>query len=239
MLGEETVVLHNEITSIIDRLSSPGKDKSRPTNRPSDNDSHLIDTLPITNEIESRATITTSANIEPDFIDKMQTEIDNSGGDGGGCDGVNVTSEHQVTIFAIDVEKYRRMIPFNTDDAEKISQQESILELLISNGICDDETFKIFIAEPDLHKDKASQILDSLYCVDTMISNEYENEVTTEWVNSVESMATVTSDTAISIDTNAVLHGISGKHFEFFPRTRRISLNFEHFNWNLKVHQMN
>lgn len=151
--------------------------------------------------------ITTSDSVEPDFIDQMQTEMNNSciGGD-----GADATAENQVTIFTNDVEKYRRMIPYNTDNPEKISQQESILELLISNGICDDETFKIFIAEPDLHKDKASQIVDSLYCVDTMISIEYENEVATEWVNSVESMATTASDTAISIDTNAVVHGISG-----------------------------
>lgn len=219
-LGEETVVLHNEITSIIDRLSSPGKDKARATNRPSDDH-----TLSIANESESQAMIITNGSIEPDFIDKMQTEMNNSSSVGGS--GVDVTDEHQAITFTNDVEKYRRMIPFNTDDPEKINQQESILELLISNGICDDETFQIFIAEPDLHKDKASQILDSLYCVDTMISNEYENEVTSEWVNSVESMATTTSDTGISIDTIAVVHGVSGKIFLIllpFARRRKIQI---------------
>lgn len=217
--GEETVVLHNEITSIIDRLSSPGKGKTqRQTNEPSDDDDddHMPAraTQPKSSAMETNTMITNTSHhhhVEPDFIDKMQTEMNNSsiGGDGGG-DGV-VIAENPVVIFTNDTEKYRQMIPYNTDDPEKISQQESILELLISNGICDDETFKIFIAEPDLHKDKASQILDSLYCVDTMISNEYENEAATEWINSVESMATTTSDTAISIETNAIVHEIPGK----------------------------
>lgn len=71
---------------------------------------------------------------------------------------------------------YRQMIPYNTTDPNRISQQESILELLISNNICNDETFKIFIAEPDLHKDKASAILDDLYCVSKLLPED-ENDV--------------------------------------------------------------
>lgn len=80
---------------------------------------------------------------------------------------------------------YRQMIPYNTTDPSKISQQESILELLISNNICNDETFKIFIAEPDLHKDKASAILDDLYCVSKWLPDD-ENDVISvcEWPTS-------------------------------------------------------
>lgn len=224
------MVLHNEITSIIDRLSSPGKNKSGTTNRPSDDDDddHPIDTLPTTIEPKSMANetiITTSDIVEPDFIDKMQTELNNTAsGDAGG--GNIVAAENPVATFTNDPEKYRRMIPYNTDDPEKIGQQESILELLISSRICNDETFKIFIEEPDLHKEKASEILEGLYCVDTMIPNEYENETATEWINSVESMATTTSDTAISIDTNAMVHGISGK------KKLRISVNTKSGNFN-------
>lgn len=219
------MVLHNEITSIIDRLSSPGKVKAvGRTNGPSDDDDADADpidhTVPATIEPASamtdEPTVNTTNHREPDFIDKMQIEMNNScSGGGGGGDGSGVVTENPIAIFTNDTEKYRQMIPYNTDDADKISQQESILELLISNGICDDETFKIFIAEPDLHKDKAAQILDSLYCVDTMISNEYDNEMASEWVNSVESMATTTSDTAISTDTNAITPGILGKHLIF------------------------
>lgn len=157
--------------------------------------------------------------MEPDFIDKIQIELSTSS---------SIAIDNQPAIHTNDTEKYRQMIPYNTSEPEKINQQESILELLISNAICNDETFKIFIAEPDLHKEKASQILDSLYCVSTMISTEYENENTTEWVNSVESMAPI-FDTAItspsdlnesnqalsiesrSIDTNTIGPEFSGK----------------------------
>lgn len=77
---------------------------------------------------------------------------------------------------------YRQMIPYNTTDPAKISQQESILELLISNNICNDETFKIFIAEPDLHKDKASAILDDLYCVSKLLPDEENDGISIcEW----------------------------------------------------------
>lgn len=86
-----------------------------------------------------------------------------------------------------DVNKYREIIPYNTTDPKKISQQESILELLITNGICNDETFQIFIAEPDSHKERASKILDSLYCVNTMIPESYDNEASTEWVDTIQS----------------------------------------------------
>lgn len=85
-----------------------------------------------------------------------------------------------------DLNKYRQLIPYNTSEPEKISQQESILELLITNGICNDETFQIFIAEPDLHQERATQILDSLYCVNTMIPDEYENEMSPQIFNANE-----------------------------------------------------
>lgn len=188
-------MLHNEITSIIDRLSSPGKSKATP-NEPNEVRNNSVGPIQPTEliEIESvtdQTTITAERThaVQPDFIDNMHTDAACSEG-----------AINSAMNFTSDVEKYRRMIPYCTSDPAKISQQESILELLISNGICDDETFKIFIAEPDSHKAKASQILDSLYCVSTMISIEYENDATaTEWVNSVESIALV-SDTASAPD---------------------------------------
>lgn len=77
---------------------------------------------------------------------------------------------------------YRQMIPYNTIDPSKISQQEAIIELLISNGICNDETFKVFIAEPDLHKERASAILDDLYCVSKCILDDDNDGISIcEW----------------------------------------------------------
>lgn len=177
------MVLHNEITSIIDRLCSPSKDK--PCASIGSNTEGDIAKMPANDDVNDangainivendRLTSVTDANDVPiECIENMQTA--NLG-------------PAEAPHFATDTEKYRQMIPFNTADPEKISQQESILELLISNGICDDETFKVFIAEPDLHKERASQILDGLYCVNTMMPNDYDNDTTIDWMGSTESM---------------------------------------------------
>lgn len=175
----ETVILHNEITSIIDRLTSPRKVK------------HSIDADSDSEEIVEKPIEEVTEAFEPnhsasDFIEKMQTE--------------NTTTMDTIA-FEVNVEQYRQMIPYNTTDPEKISQQESILELLISNGICDAETFKIFIAEPDLHKERASQILDSLYCVNTMMPVEYENDGTIEWINSVETVSTPNPSMIVPVES--------------------------------------
>lgn len=158
----EKVILHNEITSIIDRLSSPSKVTKHIINAESDSD-EIIDK---TNKVTEIPALKSN---EPDFIDEIQMDS---------------TPIMETVSFDVNIEQFRKMIPYNTNDPEKISQQESILELLITNGICNEDTFKIFIAEPDLHKEKASQILDSLYCVNTMMPDEYENEGTIEWINS-------------------------------------------------------
>lgn len=187
--------MHNEITSIIDRLTSPSKEKAS-THSDSDCENEAENTVTVSGipEKSSQEIVSESPNMQPDFIQTMQTELND---------------RIENTLFITDVEKYRRIIPYNTNDPEKISQQESILELLISNGICDDETFKIFIAEPDLHKEKASQILDSLYCVNTMMPNEYDNEAgAIEWVNSVESVSIVQSTEINPIEANANLGSI-------------------------------
>lgn len=214
----ETVFLHNEISSIIDRLSSPsknrrnndinphsstdkhsevtnsdvcdsGKNSTSPFAKSTDAAAVTIDVPNVTiNTNPSTDAEVTVAENQNDFIEEMQTE----------------DTFALETMAYVDVEKFRQMIPYNTTDAEKISQQESILELLISNGICNDETFQIFIAEPDSHKEKASQILDSLYCVNTMMPDEYENDGAIEWVNSVESMPIAqTPDPVVAIETNS------------------------------------
>lgn len=171
-------------------MSSPCKEKPKThdnSEKETDKEFEVTEpNAPKTNALEMPTT--ESLNAERSFIDEMQTKL---------LETFGTTA----TMAAVDgdVEKYRRMIPFNTIEPEKISQQESILELLISNGICDDETFKIFIAEPDLHKDKASQILDSLYCVNTLMPIVYENESAIEWVNSIESVANVAGPEDIPI----------------------------------------
>lgn len=129
-----TGFLHNEITGIINRLSSPQKAKEQvPAN--------TAVALPADPFNEPSATTN-------EAMDALSGELHDE---------------------QKECRKYIEMLPYQTDDPSKIKQQESILELLISNGICNDDTFKIFIAEPDLHKDEASRILDKLYCVTTMM----------------------------------------------------------------------
>lgn len=62
-------------------------------------------------------------------------------------------------------EKYRQQIPYQTDDPAIIEQQALLLEFLISNNICTDRNFEIFIADPDNHKEEATSIVDNLYMV--------------------------------------------------------------------------
>lgn len=142
LLGEETVVLQNEITNIIDRLVSPSKSKN------TDDD------------ISSRTT--TSPNIA-----STTQQTDNT--------ICTAPIDGLLEQTSDEMDKYRKMIPYKTNDSKTISQQEAILELLILNGICNDETFKIFISEPDLHKEKADKIIDSLYYVTSGLSQQIDN----------------------------------------------------------------
>ncbi|KAM8708898.1 hypothetical protein ACLKA7_015809 [Drosophila subpalustris] len=61
--------------------------------------------------------------------------------------------------------KYRKRLPYQTDDPATMEQQSLLLEFLISNNICTDENFEIFIADPENHKDEATRIVDELYMV--------------------------------------------------------------------------
>ncbi|KAH8397547.1 hypothetical protein KR222_009108 [Zaprionus bogoriensis] len=61
--------------------------------------------------------------------------------------------------------KYRQLLPYKTQDPAMVEQQELLLEFLISNNICTDENFEIFIADPDNHKEEATRIVDQLYMV--------------------------------------------------------------------------
>ncbi|XP_030373412.1 N-acetyltransferase eco [Scaptodrosophila lebanonensis] len=76
-----------------------------------------------------------------------------------------VAHEPEVVMDADPFAKYRQLLPYNTNDPAVIEQQELLLEFLISNDICTDENFKIFIADPDNHKDEATRIVDELYVV--------------------------------------------------------------------------
>lgn len=60
-------------------------------------------------------------------------------------------------------DKYRKLIPYNTTDPTEIKRQETVLDILIENGICHDRNFRIFISEYEQHKDEAETILNNLF----------------------------------------------------------------------------
>lgn len=64
-----------------------------------------------------------------------------------------------------DYSMFRNRLPYNTTDPELIEQQNLLLDFLINNNICTEENFKIFIADPDNHKEEASLIVDQVIVV--------------------------------------------------------------------------
>ncbi|KAH8257583.1 hypothetical protein KR038_011677 [Drosophila bunnanda] len=60
---------------------------------------------------------------------------------------------------------FRQRLPYQTEDPELIEQQQILLEFLISNNICTEQNFEIFIADPENHKEEANRIVDDLYVV--------------------------------------------------------------------------
>lgn len=64
-----------------------------------------------------------------------------------------------------EMDMFRARIPYNTTDPREIERQSDVLELLISHDICSEETFTIFIAEPEQHPEEMARILDDLVVV--------------------------------------------------------------------------
>lgn len=102
----------------------------------------------------------------------------------------NICTEENFTIFIAEPEKYaeqaneiiadissqleteeanefRSRIPFNTTDPQLIEQQNILLEFLISNGICTNENFDIFITDYDNRKSEAEAIMNQFIVSDS------------------------------------------------------------------------
>ncbi|XP_017128641.1 N-acetyltransferase eco [Drosophila elegans] len=71
------------------------------------------------------------------------------------------TIDAEIDPFAV----FRQRLPYQTDNPDVVEQQQILLEFLISNNICTEENFEIFIANPDNHKEEANRIVDDLYMV--------------------------------------------------------------------------
>lgn len=96
--------------------------------------------------------------------------------------------------------KYRQQLPYQTSDPETMQQQELLLEFLISNNICTDENFKIFIADPDNHKEEATRIVDKLYMV---VNAEIESQETPKEAESTVHTTTDQPETQSTEQTTA------------------------------------
>ncbi|KAG4065323.1 hypothetical protein HA402_012765 [Bradysia odoriphaga] len=87
--------------------------------------------------------------------------------------GENVATEEMETqSVSAECDKYRQLIPYNTTDPAEIKRQETVLNILIENGICHEENFKIFISDYEHHKDEADAILNNLF--EISVSTEAE-----------------------------------------------------------------
>lgn len=96
--------------------------------------------------------------------------------------------------------KYRQQLPYQTNDPATMQQQELLLEFLISNNICTDENFKIFIADPDNHKEEATCIVDKLYMV---VNAEIESQETSKEAESTVHTTTDQHETQSTEQTTA------------------------------------
>lgn len=149
--------MDDEISSILTRLSSPSK--AKPTRIEIIEDIYV----PVCTDIDLPLQLDADPQVLPSASPAEAVDV------------VEIDDEmYADPSIEYDSEalRLRTRIPYNTTDPAKISQQLAILDLLVVNGICNDETFTIFIAEPDLHKDKANEILDNLYSVVPM---EFQN----------------------------------------------------------------
>lgn len=157
LADDTSLAMDDEISCILNRLWSPSK--AKPTNI----------------EIIEDIYVPVSADIALPLQLEAGTQVLPTASSDEAVDVVEIDDEmYAEPSIEYDSEalRLRTRIPYNTTDPAKISQQLAILDLLVVNGICNDETFTIFIAEPDLHKDKANEILDNLYSVVPM---EFQN----------------------------------------------------------------
>lgn len=68
----------------------------------------------------------------------------------------------QVFVLVNEQEYFRQRLPYNTNDPEVEGQQHRMLDFLIENNICTEETFDIFIANYNQRRKEADEIMQTL-----------------------------------------------------------------------------
>lgn len=81
-----------------------------------------------------------------------------------------------------DANEFRKRIPYNTTDPQIIEQQKTLLEFLISNGICTEENFEIFIADYDNRKNEAAEVMNQFVASESTDGSELSSNVEMEGV---------------------------------------------------------
>ncbi|XP_073837550.1 establishment of cohesion [Musca autumnalis] len=76
-----------------------------------------------------------------------------------------------------DYNEFIKRLPYNTTDPEIIERQHLLLDFLITNNICTEENFTIFIADPDNHKEEAERIIDDLVMVVTGQQQDFRHKI--------------------------------------------------------------
>ncbi|XP_013115922.2 N-acetyltransferase eco [Stomoxys calcitrans] len=76
-----------------------------------------------------------------------------------------------------DYSEFIKRLPYNTNDPEIIERQQLLLDFLITNNICTEDNFTIFIADPDNHKEEAERIIDDLVMVVTGQQQDFRHKI--------------------------------------------------------------
>ncbi|XP_005180634.2 N-acetyltransferase eco [Musca domestica] len=76
-----------------------------------------------------------------------------------------------------DYNEFIKRLPYNTTDPEIIERQHLLLDFLITNNICTEKNFTIFIADPDNHKEEAERIIDDLVMVVTGQQQDFRQKI--------------------------------------------------------------
>lgn len=137
--------------------------------------------LSIRKEVQDIVKRLSSANPDADNISNVESEVMEMQNDDDKYD------------------KYRKLIPYNTTDPNEIQRQETVLGILMENGICHDQNFKIFISEYEQNKDEAELILNNLF--DISVSSDM-NDQEQMWT-SHEDEGTVLNENDLTHESNA------------------------------------
>lgn len=160
-----------------------------------------------------------------DIVNQLSTTDDNPTNDGIGATDETMAYEMENPSDIADCDKYRKLVPYNTTDPTEIKRQETVLNILIENGICHEENFKIFITEYERHKDEAEAILNNLF--EISVSTETEMWTPQENVTNTDDTPMQCSSSTSASEINAVSNEKREYHPIFYSDHRRATTSIK------------